>query len=332
MIRKFGGPEVLDVAEVASPEPGPGQVRIRVAAACVNRIDISTRDGALARAGLLAAAPPIGLGWDVSGEIDRVGEGVRRFAPGDAVIGLRDVLSGRGTQAELVVLDESAVAPAPAGASPVEAATLPLLGLTADRSLGLTGLRAGQTLLVTGAAGGVGTLVLELAALRGIRTVGLAGPADEALVRSRGAEFVARTSATPDEGARSSEADARDVAGAEERSRNGALAEAVRRLVPGGVDAVIDTAVIGVAAHEAVRGGGTFVALVAPFAPPALRATSVVVQEVCADGARLTELSALAAAGHLTLRTGKVFALGDVADAHRLLVEGGQRGRLVLVP
>jgi NADPH:quinone reductase-like Zn-dependent oxidoreductase len=305
IVREFGGPEVLEIADVPPPRPGAGQVRIRVTAASVNRIDISTRNGALARAGLLADAPPIRLGWDVSGEIDEVGEGVTRFAPGAAVVGLRDVLSAAGAQADLVVLDQGAVARAPVSVSPVEAATLPLIGLTADRSLALAGLTAGQTLLVTGAAGGVGTLLLELAALRGIRTVAVADAADEPFVRRRGAAFVART----------------------ER-----LGEAVRRLVPGGVDAVIDAAVLGIAAHEALRGGGTFIALVAPFAPPPLRATRVVVQEVFADGGRLAELSALVDAGLLTLRVAQTFPLTEVATAHERLAAGGTRGRLVLVP
>jgi NADPH:quinone reductase-like Zn-dependent oxidoreductase len=102
--------------------------------------------------------------------------------------------------------------------------------------------------------------------------------------------------------------------------------------VPGGVDAVIDAAVLGIVAHEALRGGGTFVALVRPFAPPPIRGTEVVVQEVFADGARLTELAALVDAGHLTLRVAETMALTEAAAAHRRYATGGLRGRLVLVP
>ncbi|NES15729.1 MULTISPECIES: NADP-dependent oxidoreductase [Micromonospora] len=305
-VRRFGGPEVLEIVDVPLPQPGPAQVRIRVAAAAVNRIDLSTRNGALAKAGLLAPAPQVWLGWDVAGEIDAIGDGVTRFAVGDAVVGLRDILSAPGAQADYVVLDEGAVARAPSTATPAQAATLPLIGLTADRALGLTGLNAGQSLLVTGAAGGVGGLVLELAAMRGIRTVAVAGKEDEELVRRLGAAwFVARTDQ---------------------------LAAEVRRLVPGGVDAVVDAATVGVAAHEALRGAGTFVALVRPFAPPALRGTRVVVQEVYADGARLAELAALVDAGRLTLRVADVLPLAEVATAHERLAAGGLRGRLVLVP
>jgi NADPH:quinone reductase len=306
IVRRFGGPEVLEIADLPRPEPGVGQLRVRVAAAGVNRIDLSTRSGALSAAGLLPPAPVVGLGWEMAGRVDAVGPGVRRFTTGDQVIGLRDLLSAPGAQAEWVVLDEGAVAPAPRTVASEVAATLPLIGLTALRSLALTGLDAGRTLLVTGAAGGVGGLLLELAALRGIRTVAVADARDEELVRSLGADwFVART----------------DRVGL-----------AVRAVVPGGVDAVVDAAVIGVAAHEALRGGGVFVALVAPFAPPPLRATRVVVQEVHADGVRLAELSALVDSGQLSLRLADRLPLAEVGAAHERLAAGGLRGRLVLTP
>ncbi|WP_412747819.1 NADP-dependent oxidoreductase [Krasilnikovia sp. M28-CT-15] len=306
IVRRFGGPDVIEIAEFPVGEPGRGQVRIAVAAAAVNRIDLSTRTGLLTEAGLLAPAETYSLGWDVAGVIDAVGPGVTGFAVGDRVVGLRDVLSAAGTYADSVVLDAGAVAPAPATVSLAEAATLPMSGLTADRSLALTGLRRGETLLVTGAAGGVGGTLLQLAALRGIRTVAVAGPDDRGIVESLGATwFVPRT----DE-----------------------LAATVRAIVPGGVDGVVDAAVIGIGAHEALRGGGVFVALVAPFAPPALRGTRVIVQEVYADGGRLAELSALVEAGRLTLRVAETLPLSSAAQAHTRMAAGGVRGRLVLVP
>lgn len=307
IVREFGDAAALEVADIAVPEPGPGQVRVKVAGSSVNPIDLSTRSGALAHNGLLAPAAQIGLGWDVAGTVDAVGSGIDRFEVGDAVIGLRDILSAvPGAQAEYVVLDESAVATAPRSASLVEAATLPLNALTADRALVLSGVGAGDSLLVTGAAGGVGGFVLQLAALRGIRTVAVASAADEQLVREMGAaEFVARADT---------------------------LAQPVREVIPGGVNAVIDAAVLGIVAHEALRGGGRFIALVRPFAPPPIRGTDVVVQEVFADGARLAELSALVDAGHLTLRVADTIPLADAPSAHERFVAGGLKGRLVLVP
>jgi NADPH:quinone reductase-like Zn-dependent oxidoreductase len=304
-VPEFGGPEVLELRDVPIPQPGPGQLRVRVRASTVAKIDISTRNGAISQAGLLGPHQDIGLGWDVAGSVDAVGDGVGRFGVGDDVIGLRDLLFAfPGAHAEYVVLHESALARAPRGTTDAQAATIPLAGLTADRALALTGLAPGQTLLVTGAAGGVGGVVLELARLRNVRTIAVAAPEDETLVRGLGAtDLVARTDA---------------------------LGESVRRLVPSGVDAVIDTAVIGIVAHEALRGGGTFVALVAPFAPPPIRGTNVIVQEVYADRGRLAELSALVEAGQLTPRVAQTLSLAEAAKAHQLVESGGQRGRVVL--
>jgi NADPH2:quinone reductase len=306
VVRRFGGPEVLQLVDGPVPEPGDGQVRITVAASSVNAIDLSTRAGRLTQAGLMAPAEQIGLGWDVSGYVDAVGPGVRRFSPGDQVIGLRDLLFAPGAHAEQVVLDESAIARAPRTASLIESATLPLNGLTADRALAMSGLHAGQTLLVTGAAGGVGGFVLELAAARGIRTIALARPDDVGLVHELGATDV--------------------VTNADD------LGVTVRDIVRGGVDAVIDAAILGIQAHNPLRGGGTFIALVAPFAPPPIRGTRVLVQEVFADGARLAELAALVDAGLLTLRVAAALPLADAAAAHRMLERGGLRGRVVLQP
>ena len=270
-----GGPETVGPACVPVPEPGPHQVRIRVAAAALNPIDLSARAGRLAAAGLLARTADIPLGWDVAGHIDRTGSDVRRFVVRQPVIGLRDVLSAGGTHADYVVLDATAVSPAPRSVPLEVAATLPLVGLTADRSLELTAAHAGDVVLVTGAAGGVGRLVVQLAAQRHIRTVAVARPGDVDELHRLGADDVLDST----EG----------------------LAERVRALVPGGVDGVVDAAVVGIDAHDALRSGGTFVALVRPFAPPPLRGTTVVVQEVHADGARLAELAALVDFGLLEL-------------------------------
>ena len=305
-LNTFGGPEVIEVVDTPVPEPGPHQVRIRVAASSVNPIDLSTRAGRLVDAGLMVAEPGVGLGWDVAGTVDATGDRVASYAVGDPVVGLRNLLFAPGAHADQVVLDESAIAPAPTSVPLTEAATLPLNALTADRALALASLERGGTLLVTGAAGGVGGFVLELAALRGLHTVALARPGDEDLVRDLGAAQVLTSS---------------------ER-----LGLGVRRLVPGGVDAVVDAAVLGIAAHDGLRDGGTFVALVAPFAPPPIRGTRVVVQEVVADGTRLTELAALVDAGRLTLRVAEELPLDEASKAHQLVEAGGLRGRVVLVP
>ncbi|MGW4893208.1 NADP-dependent oxidoreductase [Kitasatospora sp. NPDC004240] len=309
VVRRFAGPDALEVVDVPVPEAGPGQVRIRVEAAGVNPVDLVTRAGVLAGAGLMPPREVVGIGWDVAGVVDRVGPGVSGFAPGERVVGLRDLLDvPLGAYAEYLVLDATALAPAPEGVSSTEAATLPLNGLTALQALDLLDLPPGATLLVTGAAGGVGGFAVELAALRGLRVVATAGAADEPAVRALGAEwFVPRDAGADD------------------------LAAAVRALVPGGVDGALDAAVLGVAALGAVRTRGAFVA-VTGGAPAGLRGIRVSTVWIAADGAALAGLSALAAEGRLTLRVAGTLPLERAAEAHRRLEKGGLRGRLVLLP
>lgn len=336
VVRRFGGPEVLESIEVPVPEPGPGQVRIRVTAAAVNPVDLATRAGILTEAGVIPPREVLGLGWDVAGVVEAVGEAEEsgaveptrlgqddslggpvplrvggtpaapaggtpgRFRVGDLVIGLRDrIATPLGAYAEQIVLDTSAVAPAPPGLSPVEAATLPLNALTAAQALDL--VETADTLLVTGAAGAVGGYAVALAHARKLPVVAVAADADEAAVRDFGADrFVPRG---PD------------------------LAERVRALVPGGVDAVLDTALLGLDALDAVRGGGEFVAFAAGAAPIPLRGIRVRHVWIRADGARLAEL-----AGSLRPRVAGVLPLSRAAEAHERLAAGGLRGRLVLTP
>lgn len=298
IIRSFGGPEVLDVADVPVPEVGPGQVRIRVAGAGVNPVDLGTRVGALAAGGLMTGDGQIGLGWDVAGVVDE--SRADGFAVGDRVAGLSDRLDEpTKTQAEYVVLDATSVAHS--DLDPVAAASMPLNVTTAAQALDLLALRAGQTLLVTGAAGAVGGFAVELAAARGLRVVAVAGEDDEALVRGFGAEwFVPR--AAP-------------------------LAPAVRDAVPGGVDGALDAAVLGVRALAAVRGGGALVAVRGDAEPPPARGIRVRTVWVRADGGQLAGLLP-----KVTPRVADTLPLSEVAEAHRRFAKGGLRGRLVLVP
>ncbi|MFY7627546.1 alcohol dehydrogenase catalytic domain-containing protein [Streptomyces sp. NY05-11A] len=172
-------------------------------------------------------------GLDVAGTIDALGGGVRGFAVGDAVIGLSDWPDTQaGTHAEYVVLPATAVAAAPRHASPIEAATLPLNGLSAWQALDLLGAADGATVAITGAAGAVGGYLVELAVARGLRAVAVAGPQDEELVRKFGADIFVARSKDP--------------------------TAAIRTAVPGGVDGLIDAAALGGSVIGAVRDGGAF--------------------------------------------------------------------------
>lgn len=308
VVRHYGGPEALEVIDVPVPEPGRGQVRIRVEAAAVNPVDIATRAGLMnaARPGVIRERSQVGIGWDVAGVIDATGPDVTGFAAGERVIGLRDRLDlPLGTYAEQVVLDAADVARMPDRSDSMALSTVPLNGLTALQALDILAPLAGQTVLVTGAAGGLGAFSVELAAMRGLRVIAAAGDDDEKLVRGLGAaEFVPRS------------AD---------------LAAAVRDLVPGGVDAVFDAAVLGYPALDAVRARGEFAAFVGT-GPVPVRGIRVVPVNIHADGAALAGLAGLAAAGKLTLRVADTYPLADAARAHERLQAGGVRGRLVLIP
>jgi NADPH:quinone reductase len=302
-ISTFGGPDVLRVADVAVPEPGPGQVRVKVHAAAVHPVDLAIRAGAFAE--LLPGQPRYVLGWDVAGTVDAVGAEVTAFQPGDAVVGLSVWFrSLAGTQAEFVVLDTAGVAAAPEGASWAEAAALPLNALAAVQALDLMppGIRS---VAITGAAGAVGGFAAELAVNRRQSVYAVAGVQDEAFVRGRSAVFVPRSA---------------DPAGA------------IRAAADGPVDAVLDTAGIGGAALGAVRDGGTFVTTIPPTAPPDERDIRVAALQVEPDGGQLAELVTLAEQGKLTLRVAQTHPLQDVALAHARLEKGSVRGRLVLAP
>lgn len=193
------------------------------------------------------------------------------------MIGLSDLLGlPLKTHGEHVVLDASAVAPAPRGLDPVAASTIALNALTADQALDALALPAGSTLLVTGAAGAVGGYAVQLARHRGLEVVACAAAADEELVRELGAQGVV--------------------------PRGADLPTAVRALVPGGVDGVVDAAPVGAAAHEALRNRGAFAHLAATPAPAPLRGARVHTVLITADGARWRELVGLVEAGVIGTR------------------------------
>ncbi|MET7697014.1 MULTISPECIES: NADP-dependent oxidoreductase [unclassified Streptomyces] len=291
-VESFGGPEAVQITEVAVPEPAARQVRIKVAAAALNPVDAGVRSGVFGGAG-----KRLGLGWDVAGTVDAVGVATG-WSVGDEVVALvYGTAKSLGTHADYVVVDTDAVAKAPASADAVHAATLPLNALTASQALDLLALEPGRHLLVTGAAGAVGGYAVQLAAHRGISVTALAREDDEELVRSLGAAHV--------------------VSGAVE---------------PGSVDAVLDAAILGEAALEWVRDGGAFSGVIPGAQPASVRGVRTDAVEVSPDGARLAELAALVDEGVLTLRVAETYALDEVAKAHARLAEGGLRGRLVLVP
>lgn len=174
----FGGPEVLKVAEVPRPEPGPGELLVRVRASALNRADLLQRSGEY--------SPPPGesaiLGVEIAGEIEAWGDGVTGFERGQGVFGL----VGSGGYAEHCLLDAGMAIRVPDGWSWAEAAAVPEAFFTADTTLFELGeLAAGQSVLIHAAGSGVGTACIQLAREAGARIFCSAG-SDEKLERCRG--------------------------------------------------------------------------------------------------------------------------------------------------
>ena len=173
-----GGPENETFLDVPVPEPGPGELLVRVRAAGVNPGDWRLREGSY------GTVPPAVLGREVAGTVTRLGAGVTGFAVGDEVFGgCPDMVGG---WAELALVTASFAAHRPESVPPELAAVLPVAAGTAHDALRNLGLPRGSTLLVNGAGGGVGLCVGQLAVARGLRVVGTAGPAKHELLTRLG--------------------------------------------------------------------------------------------------------------------------------------------------
>jgi NADPH:quinone reductase-like Zn-dependent oxidoreductase len=192
---RYGSTDRLRLADVPDPVPGPGEVLVRVGAAGVDRGTWHVMAGRP-----LAARLALGLraprdrtpGRDVSGTVVALGEGVTRHAVGDAVYG-----TARGSFAELAVVPLTRLAPRPRTLGDVEAAAVPVSGLTALQALRTARVTRGDRVLVIGASGGVGSYAVQLAVDLGAHVTGVCGPAKADLVRGLGAERVVDHTSTP---------------------------------------------------------------------------------------------------------------------------------------
>ena len=167
-----------------APEPGVSEILIRVQAAGVNPID-----GAQRQTGAFVGEPPFVLGWDVSGSVEAVGPGVTLYKPGDEVFGLLPFPQGHGAYAEYVVGPTRVFVPKPDRLDHVQAAAIPMVGLTAWQALVDTaGVGEGGRVLITGASGGIGHLAVQIAKARGAYVTALASAGKLDFVRSLGAD------------------------------------------------------------------------------------------------------------------------------------------------
>ena len=191
--REYGGPEVLQLAEMSEPRPVKGQVLIRVEGSSINAADyrLMRANPFLVRLmnGLWRPMKRRVLGQDVAGVVVAIGEGVTRFSPGDRVFG-ETPMNADGAFAEYCVADERALAVLPREVSFDEGAAMPLAGTTALQGLRLAEVKAGDRVLITGAGGGVGLFAVQIAKTLGATVTASCGPKSVELVRSSGAEVV----------------------------------------------------------------------------------------------------------------------------------------------
>ncbi len=303
--QRFGGPEVLEVAQVPRPVALPTEVLIRVKAIGVNPVEAIIRAGHFP----LIGQPPFTLGWDVSGVVEEVVPGTSRFRPGDEVYGMPFFPRAANTYAEYVAAPARQLARKPAGLSHAEAAALPLAGLTAWQSLvDIADVQEGQRVLIHGAGGGVGHLAVQIAKARGAYVIGTASAAKHGFLRELGAD------GSIDYRSADFTSAVRDVDVVLDLIGGGYAERSLKVLRPGGL---LITAVerMNDALAQAVRAAGR-------------RFAGVAVEP---DHVALERLAGLVEAGKLRPYVQQTFPLEQAGQAHALL-QTGVKGKLVLVP
>ncbi|MGY2134264.1 NAD(P)-dependent alcohol dehydrogenase [Hymenobacter sp. HD11105] len=188
LYNRFGGVEVLELAEVAQPALTPNEVLVRVKAVSINPLDWKIRQGEMK---LVAGSTfPKGVGLDFAGVVEAVGAAVPGLHPGDDVFGLVDVLKG-GALAEYVAVPAADLALKPANLSFAQAAALPVAGSAALQVLHqLVAVGPGTEILINGASGGIGMIATQLASQRGAVVTAVVGPAGTELARQWGSASV----------------------------------------------------------------------------------------------------------------------------------------------
>lgn len=303
--HEVGGPEVLQYGEIDRPELGVGQVRLRVAASAFSAADNGMRAGFLPIPLTLPHVP----GYDVSGTIDAIGEGVDGFAIGDAVIGFLP-MGEDGGAAEYVVAPADVLVAAPTSVPLADAAALPSVALTAWQALfDDGGLEAGQRVLIVGAGGVVGKYAIALAKRAGAHVIATASPRSADAVRAAGADQIIDHT----------EVDVLD-----------AVSEPVDLLLNlAPIEPAEFTALVSI-----VRSGGVVVSTTAwmPAPDDAERDVRSAVVFVRSDIQRLAELVSLVDSGELHLEVTRRIPLAELPALHAEAAEGRVAGKVIVIP
>ncbi|MGW5473247.1 NADP-dependent oxidoreductase [Streptomyces chartreusis] len=309
-ITGFGAEPLL--TDLPVPEPGPGELLVRLHAAALNPFDWKVADGALK--GLVEHGFPLVMGSDGAGVVERIGSGVIHFRPGDTVYGqFMNLAHGRGSYAEYVIAAENGtLARMPDDLPFPVAAALPTASVTAYQAIEAARLDAGQVILINGASGGVGQSAIQFAALQGARVLATATGDIAGHLRDLGAGETVDFTAAP-------------------------TAEQVLAAHPDGIDAVLDLVTAPGGDVDALAGllkpGGTFVSTNRAADPDALAAREVHGVNLVNDPSRkeLESLAALADAGKLRITIDAEVPLADAPAAVIRARAGGSRGKTVIL-
>ena len=325
-IHEYGSADVLEVEEVPRPELSPGQVLIEVKAAAVNPVDWKIRSGA--QRAIIKLDLPAVLGMDVSGVVAEVGAGVTGFGVGDEVY-CSPSHKTQGGYAEFVRVEAGELARKPASLSHEEAASLPLVALTAWACLEHMKIEPGDKVLIQAGAGGVGTAAIQMAKARGAIVATTCGPSNEALVRELGADIVINYREQRFEDALEPQDAILESIGGRD------LVRARAALKRGGRLAAITT---GIPEHVEKRGPYlglvTAVMSLAGFIVWSFLSKGVRVRPVvrAASGEQLEAIAAMVEAGQLKPVIDSTYALDDIAEAHRRSESKHARGKIIVVP
>jgi len=297
------------LSDLPVPEPGEGQVLIRVKAAGLNAIDNGIAAGMMAE--MMEHAYPLVLGRDAAGVVAATGPGVTGIAVGEEVFGhvLLAPPIQAGTLAEYALLPAAGTAPKPAGLDWVAAAALPLAGAAASAAVDAVGPKPGDVVLLVGAAGGVGSYAVQLLAAKGATVLATGTPADTERLTGLGAATVLDYTTAP-------------------------VADQVRAAYPGGIDALID--LVSYAPDDlpltALRKGGTVASSLGAASDEALAADGLTGTNIMAMPTRdvITALAGQVADGTLKVDVETILPLEDAADGLATLASGQARGKIVV--
>ncbi|WP_254715310.1 NADP-dependent oxidoreductase [Actinomadura sp. NAK00032] len=302
-VHAFGGPDVIRYEQVPRPDPGRGEVLVRVAGVGFNPSDVGFRAGMMQNA--VPQDLPFTLGSEAAGTVVRTGDGVERFTIGDHVVGRLDE---GGAAAEYLTAPAARLVTAPSRLPLAHAAAIPVAGLTAWQGLfEHARIEPGTRILVHGAGGGVGMFAVQLARHAGAHVIATAGPRSAERVRAYGAEQII------------------------DYTRGSPL-----QVLDRPVDLVFNLVPIPPEAAEAlcraVRPGGSIVSITIPVKPPAGAGVTAAHFIARNDPAQLTELITLADSGMVRVDVTAARPLTELAALHRDAEAGRTSGKTVLIP